>query len=82
MAMQIGSAVGLKSIGAHILFYMTHPDELCITRLIYSDYQPAASSLEDGSAINGLVVSAAECPVVSVLRDPVGWTLQSRPSVN
>ena len=43
--MQTGSAIGLKSIGAHILFYMTHPDEAGITRPIYGGGLLAASPL-------------------------------------
>ncbi|MBO1907565.1 hypothetical protein J4G37_21940 [Microvirga sp. 3-52] len=45
MATQTGSAVGEKSIGAHILFNTMCPGELGITRLIYGGGLLAASSL-------------------------------------
>jgi hypothetical protein len=45
MAKQTGSAVGEKSIGAHILFNTMCPGELGITRLIYGGGLLAASSL-------------------------------------
>jgi hypothetical protein len=45
VAKQTGSAVGQKSIGAHILFNTICPGELGITRLIYGGSLLAASSL-------------------------------------